>query len=237
MKRVFFYILLVIMIFIKEISNVKVCAINRVNTVGHYEDSILKDFLNENLLENSVLLESKGEFIFTQIDDRQVIDNFNDKISGNVYTFLCENEENPVYQIVFDLYCIQEISVTDSDILTVEIDEALWYYWPVKGELWTKDKENSSWKYQGDIIMSAGKAQQIFTYGSELKSKEKYFRILIYLSSNINPQNSKDEFYYIIQYTNFKYSLMNKIITLLILLIAILTCIKVMLKRKRIKGN
>lgn len=166
-------------------------------------DEILNHFLGLHLMAGDASDVMIPEIIinFNQ-ESKTGIEDIKDKISCKIYRFTSEKYGEQICQTILDISSSEEIKVNEKDILYLDAKDFLWTDSPIEGELWTKNTAEEEWKAQKYISVQEGENHAIELSGSEWKTRDKYFRILLCLNSAIMPPESGETPLYIVNYKN-----------------------------------
>ena len=161
----------------------------------NFLDDIIEDFINEQKLDLSQYIDSKVYLKYLQINKNKV-DNINDKINTQVYTFK-PFEDEKVYTII-SLDFPEDIYISKEDVININTNL---YFENPKVILLGKYKEEDEWKRK-DIIASTT-LDEISIHSDQIKNNYKYFKVIIGFSSIINDYVINDSIYYNINYFNY----------------------------------
>ena len=161
----------------------------------NFLDDIIEDFINEQKLDLSQYIDSKVYLKYLQINKNKV-DNINDKINTQVYTFK-PFEDEKVYSII-SLDFPEDIYISKEDVININTNL---YFENPSVILLGKDKEEDKWERKA--IIASTTLDEISIHSDQIKNNYKYFKVIIGFSSIINDYVINNSIYYNINYFNY----------------------------------
>ncbi len=158
-------------------------------------DDKIEDFIDEQKLDLSQYIDAKVYLKYLQINKNKV-DNINDKINTQVYTFKSFEDEK-VYSII-SLDFPEDIYISKEDVININTNL---YFENPKVILLGRDNEQDKWE-RNDIVASTT-LDEISIHSDQIKNNYKYFKVIIGFSSIINDYVINDSIYYNINYFNY----------------------------------
>lgn len=161
----------------------------------NFLDDKIEDFIDEQKLDLSQYIDAKVYLKYLQINKNKV-DNINDKINTQVYTFKSFEDEK-VYSII-SLDFPEDIYISKEDVININTNL---YFENPKVILLGRDNEQDKWE-RNDIVASTT-LDEISIHSDQIKNNYKYFKVIIGFSSIINDYVINDSIYYNINYFNY----------------------------------
>lgn len=105
-------------------------------------------------------------------------------VVAKAYTYMKKVGEENAYQTVIDIWYGSEYMISKGDICGLEVEDTIYPNGDVKGELWTRKKEENEWTYAKDIRPMWNGLQYMTILGTEISNREDASRILLCFSSS-----------------------------------------------------